>query len=58
VLASAVAAGLPQARARKAETPEEGAAIVLEVAAPGDVVLVKGSRGARMERAVARLCGV
>jgi UDP-N-acetylmuramoyl-tripeptide--D-alanyl-D-alanine ligase len=42
--------------AGQAATPAEGAQLVAQRARPGDWVLVKGSRGARMEQAVAALC--
>ena len=51
----ALAAGMPRERALAAATPEDAAALVLSAALAGDVVLVKGSRVARMERAVAAL---
>ncbi len=35
-----------------AQTHEEAAKLVLELARPGDLVLVKGSRGSRMERVI------
>jgi UDP-N-acetylmuramoyl-tripeptide--D-alanyl-D-alanine ligase len=35
-----------------ASTPEEAASILRDVAAPGDIVLVKGSRSARMEHVI------
>jgi UDP-N-acetylmuramoyl-tripeptide--D-alanyl-D-alanine ligase len=37
------------------ETPEEAAEILVAGAVPGDVILVKGSRGVRMEKVVERL---
>jgi UDP-N-acetylmuramoyl-tripeptide--D-alanyl-D-alanine ligase len=54
ICAGARAAGMTLALA--AEAPDEAAALVSERAAADDVVLVKGSRAARMERAVAALC--
>jgi UDP-N-acetylmuramoyl-tripeptide--D-alanyl-D-alanine ligase len=37
------------------ETPEEAAEMLIAQAAPGDLILVKGSRGVRTERVVERL---
>jgi UDP-N-acetylmuramoyl-tripeptide--D-alanyl-D-alanine ligase len=37
------------------ETPEEAAELLVAGAVPGDVILVKGSRGVRMEKVVERL---
>ncbi|MFO0560537.1 MAG: UDP-N-acetylmuramoyl-tripeptide--D-alanyl-D-alanine ligase [Polyangiales bacterium] len=44
------------ARWSAANTPEDAADLVRSSVAPADVVLVKGSRGIRMERAVVALC--
>ena len=38
------------AKSMSVETPEEAAELLREAAAPGDLILVKGSRSARMER--------
>jgi UDP-N-acetylmuramoyl-tripeptide--D-alanyl-D-alanine ligase len=48
-------AGLPETRARAFASPEEAAVEVASWTAPGDWVLVKASRGARLERAVEAL---
>ena len=53
----AVDAGLPAAAIRHAGTSDEAAAVVEALVRPGDVVLVKGSRGVRLERVVDRLAG-
>lgn len=45
-------AGLPPKRARFFATPEEAAECCRTLLQPGDVVLVKGSRGVHLERAV------
>jgi UDP-N-acetylmuramoyl-tripeptide--D-alanyl-D-alanine ligase len=52
------AAGLPADRAVVAATPEDAATRVATWTAPGDWVLVKASRGMRLERAVAALVDV
>ncbi len=48
-------AGLAAAAVYHAGTSEEAAAIVAGLVRPGDLVLVKGSRGVRLERVVDRL---
>lgn len=53
----AVASGLEAARVRHAAALEELLPGLVADVRADDVVLVKGSRGARMERAVAALCG-
>jgi UDP-N-acetylmuramoyl-tripeptide--D-alanyl-D-alanine ligase len=53
--ASAVAAGLARDRARHFSTSEEAAAAAVALVGPGDLVLVKGSRGIHTERVVERL---
>ena len=53
----AVDAGLPAGAIRHAGTSDEAAAVVEALVRPGDVVLVKGSRGVRLERVVDRLAG-
>ncbi|HEV3032683.1 MAG TPA: UDP-N-acetylmuramoyl-tripeptide--D-alanyl-D-alanine ligase [Polyangia bacterium] len=55
VVAGARAAGLAAARAVAAASPEEAAARVAAWTSPGDWVLVKASRGMKLERAVAAL---
>jgi UDP-N-acetylmuramoyl-tripeptide--D-alanyl-D-alanine ligase len=56
-LAGAVAAGLPPERTFQTEDPAALAEAVRGAAAPGDVLLVKGSRGMRLERLVVALGG-
>jgi UDP-N-acetylmuramoyl-tripeptide--D-alanyl-D-alanine ligase len=51
----AVAAGLPAERARFFSTVDEAASFVAELIKSGDLVLVKGSRGVKMERIVEAL---
>jgi UDP-N-acetylmuramoyl-tripeptide--D-alanyl-D-alanine ligase len=48
-------AGLPTDAIHHADTSDEAAEIVAGLARPGDLVLVKGSRGVRLERVVDRL---
>ena len=45
-------AGFPPERARFFATPEEAAECCRTLLQPGDVVLVKGSRGVHLERVV------
>jgi UDP-N-acetylmuramoyl-tripeptide--D-alanyl-D-alanine ligase len=52
---AAVAAGLDPAQVAHAASSEDAAAMASRVVRPGDLVLVKGSRGTRMERVVERL---
>ncbi|HEY2901692.1 MAG TPA: UDP-N-acetylmuramoyl-tripeptide--D-alanyl-D-alanine ligase [Polyangia bacterium] len=52
---AARAAGLPEARALSVATPEEAAAHVAPWTQPGDWILVKASRGMKLEGAVAAL---
>jgi UDP-N-acetylmuramoyl-tripeptide--D-alanyl-D-alanine ligase len=55
IVAGARAAGLTAARAVVASSPEEAAGAVAPWTAAGDWILVKGSRGVRLERAVEAL---
>jgi UDP-N-acetylmuramoyl-tripeptide--D-alanyl-D-alanine ligase len=48
-------AGLPESRARFFATADEAAQFLCGLLEPGDVLLVKGSRGVRMERIVEAL---
>ena len=52
---SAVAAGLGRDRTRHFATSDEAAAAAVALVGPGDLVLVKGSRGVRTDRVVERL---
>jgi len=55
IVEGAVAAGHPAARARFFESSEAAAAFLAEFVETGDFVLVKGSRGVKMERIVEAL---
>jgi UDP-N-acetylmuramoyl-tripeptide--D-alanyl-D-alanine ligase len=55
VVAGARAGGLPASRAVAAASPEEAARIAAAWTVPGDWILVKASRGLRLERAVETL---
>jgi UDP-N-acetylmuramoyl-tripeptide--D-alanyl-D-alanine ligase len=48
-------AGIPEERAIFVEEPEEAAEILADKLRAGDVILVKGSRGVRMEKFVERI---
>ena len=52
---AAVRAGLPASAVRHVATSEEAADAAMAIARPGDLVLVKGSRGIRTEVVVTRL---
>ncbi|MPZ16853.1 MAG: UDP-N-acetylmuramoyl-tripeptide--D-alanyl-D-alanine ligase [Luteitalea sp.] len=54
---AAVEAGLARDAVAHASTSDEAAELVVRCVAPGDAVLVKGSRGIRLERVVERLKG-
>jgi UDP-N-acetylmuramoyl-tripeptide--D-alanyl-D-alanine ligase len=52
---AAIAAGLPETAVRYIETSSEAADLMAAAIAPGDLVLVKGSRGTRTDLVVDRL---
>ena len=52
IVEGAVAAGLSRARTKFFGSSEEAAKFLLDFVAPGDLLLVKGSRGVKMERVV------
>jgi UDP-N-acetylmuramoyl-tripeptide--D-alanyl-D-alanine ligase len=53
--AAAVAAGMAPGAVRHFAASEEAAEVVAPAIRPGDLVLVKGSRGVRTDRVVERL---
>ncbi len=57
MISSARDAGLADSAARFFPTPEEAGEHLRKVARPGDVILFKGSRGTRVERALEMLLG-
>nr|MCU0256332.1 hypothetical protein [Vicinamibacterales bacterium] len=52
---AAVAAGVPASRVAHCDTSDQAAEVARALLRPGDLVLVKGSRGTRMERVVEHL---
>jgi UDP-N-acetylmuramoyl-tripeptide--D-alanyl-D-alanine ligase len=57
IVEGAVSAGIPRARTKFFSSSEDAATFLEEFIAPGDVLLVKGSRGVKMERIVEALLG-
>ncbi|MBS4030020.1 MAG: UDP-N-acetylmuramoyl-tripeptide--D-alanyl-D-alanine ligase [Clostridiales bacterium] len=57
IATGALQAGFPQSRVHKATTHSEAAQTIRQLARPGDWVLIKGSRGMRMEDVLAALSG-
>lgn len=55
ILRGATAAGHPAAQTRFFESSDEAAKFLAEFVQPGDLILVKGSRGVKMERIVEAL---
>jgi UDP-N-acetylmuramoyl-tripeptide--D-alanyl-D-alanine ligase len=55
IVEGAVAAGFPQAQTKFFASPEEAAEFLASFVADGDLLLVKGSRGVKMERIVESL---
>ncbi|MFN2633589.1 MAG: UDP-N-acetylmuramoyl-tripeptide--D-alanyl-D-alanine ligase [Thermoanaerobaculia bacterium] len=53
----AIEAGFPSADVSAARDPDEAAALLETLLAPGDAVLFKASRGVGLDRAVAKLAG-
>jgi UDP-N-acetylmuramoyl-tripeptide--D-alanyl-D-alanine ligase len=52
---AAIAAGMPPSRVYLAEDTDRAASLLEEIIEPADMILVKGSRGARLDRIVSRL---
>jgi UDP-N-acetylmuramoyl-tripeptide--D-alanyl-D-alanine ligase len=55
IVEGAVTAGLPRAQTRYFSSSEEAAKFLEDFLMPGDLLLVKGSRGVKMERVVEAL---
>ena len=55
IVEGAVSAGIPRAQTQFFPSSEDAARFLEELIAPGDVLLVKGSRGVKMERIVETL---
>ena len=55
ILEGAAASGFPRARTKFFSTPTEAAEFLTELIKPGDLLLVKGSRGVKMEQIVEAL---
>jgi UDP-N-acetylmuramoyl-tripeptide--D-alanyl-D-alanine ligase len=55
LVAGAIEAGMSPEHAHFCETPEDAAADLISLRAPGDLVLIKASRGVRAERVIERL---
>jgi UDP-N-acetylmuramoyl-tripeptide--D-alanyl-D-alanine ligase len=55
IVEGAISAGIPSAQTRFFPSSEDAARFLEELIAPGDVLLVKGSRGVKMERIVETL---
>ena len=58
IVEGAVAAGLPRSHTKVFASSEEAAKFLSGFVAPGDLLLVKGSRGVKMERVVESLLAV
>jgi UDP-N-acetylmuramoyl-tripeptide--D-alanyl-D-alanine ligase len=55
IVEGAAAAGFPRARTKSFATPPEAAEFLETLVSPGDLLLVKGSRGVKMEQIVEAL---
>jgi UDP-N-acetylmuramoyl-tripeptide--D-alanyl-D-alanine ligase len=58
IVEGAIAAGVPRSQTRVYASSEEAAKFLAEFVASGDLLLVKGSRGVKMERVVESLLGI
>jgi len=58
IVEGAVAAGVPRSQTKVFTSSEEAAKFLADFVAPGDLLLVKGSRGVKMERIVESLLAV
>jgi len=58
IVEGAVAAGVPRAQTKVFASSEDAAKFFAEFVAPGDLLLVKGSRGVKMERVVESLLAI
>jgi UDP-N-acetylmuramoyl-tripeptide--D-alanyl-D-alanine ligase len=58
IVEGAVDAGVPHAQTRIFSSSEEAAKFLADFVAPGDLLLVKGSRGVKMERIVGTLLAI
>jgi UDP-N-acetylmuramoyl-tripeptide--D-alanyl-D-alanine ligase len=58
IVEGAVAAGVPRVQTKVFASSEEAAKFLADFVAPGDLLLVKGSRGVKMERIVESLLAV
>jgi UDP-N-acetylmuramoyl-tripeptide--D-alanyl-D-alanine ligase len=58
IVDGAVAAGVPRAQTKVFTSSEQAAKFLTDFVAPGDLLLVKGSRGVKMERIVETLVAI
>jgi len=58
IVEGAVAAGVPRSQTKVFTSSEEAAKFLADFVAPGDLLLIKGSRGVKMERIVESLLAV
>jgi UDP-N-acetylmuramoyl-tripeptide--D-alanyl-D-alanine ligase len=58
IVEGAVAAGIPRSQTKVFNSSEDAAKFLADFVAPGDLLLVKGSRGVKMERIVESLLAI